>query len=341
MHRSSGNRIGRVVRLILFNAAATLGILVALEMVSRWVWPVGLPDPFVGQQDEAWSRTRRYDSLLFWSLRPSAHGSNWTTNRLGLRGPEVPVKTAGEFRILSCGESTTFAGRLPYEQSYSNLLEHGLASVQGRAVRVINAGVPGYTLFQGVIYLRERGLALEPDAVLIYFGYNDFLPVAYREQRDAGGETAVSTEDLTDREIFELRSRPSRRAIEALLSVSNLARAISFRSHSDPSHVTTGRKRRVPDSDRRALLKELRELCRERGVRLAVIIPWYRSFEEHAPLLRELRAWNDVLLIDLPAMLADLPKARSAYFRDDVHPNAEGHRLIAGAIERELRAAWL
>jgi lysophospholipase L1-like esterase len=330
--------MSRTIRPIAFNAVASFAILLTLEVGSRWIWPTELPDPFITETDANWRNTRRYDPLLFWSLRPSSSGPRLFTNRLGLRGPEIPAKTAGEFRILSLGESTTFAGRLPYDQSYSSLLERGLGLFIGGIVRVINAGVPGYTLFQGVVYLRERGLALEPDAILAYFGYNDFLPVVHREQRDAGSARSVA--GLTDRELFEQRSRPARRAVEALLGVSNLARAIAFRSSPEPSRVVTGRRVRVPEADRRALLAELRALGRAHGVRVAVIIPWYRSFEKHAPLLRELHGASDVVLIDLPSLLSDVPKLRSAYFVDDVHPNAEGHQLIADAIERRLRAEW-
>ena len=48
-----------------------------------------------------------------------------------------------------------------------------------RDVRVLNGGVPGYTLFQGVQYLLHRSEQFEPDMVLLYFGFNDYLGVSY------------------------------------------------------------------------------------------------------------------------------------------------------------------
>ena len=128
----------------------------------------------------------RHDPLLFWSLRPGAEapdGTRWVNDK-GLRGPEIGRKQSDEYRILSLGESTTFAAQLAYSDSYSAVLE----SLQNERrldtrVRVLNAGVPGYSLFQGIVYLKSRAKRLGIDLVLVYFGYNDFLPVAYLAER--------------------------------------------------------------------------------------------------------------------------------------------------------------
>jgi len=131
------------------------------------------------------------------------------------------------------------------------------------------------------------------------------------------------------------------RILGTLLSASNLVRVIAYRVRSDSgAPVPMKQWVRVPESDRRALLTDIRALCREAGVRLAVIIPWYRSFDQHVHVLRELEGQSDVVVIDLPGLLAALPKPRSSYFVDDVHPNAEGHQLIAAAIERKPREEW-
>ena len=45
---------------------------------------------------------------------------------------------------------------------------------------------------------------------------------------------------------------------------------------------------------------------------------------------------NDVLLVDLPRELSHLEEEKGRHFIDEVHPNPEGHRLIAETIGRVL-----
>ena len=45
--------------------------------------------------------------------------------------------------------------------------------------------------------------ALQPDAVLLYFGFNDFLKVAFRERRDSLSDSDSAR--LTDRQLFAQR----------------------------------------------------------------------------------------------------------------------------------------
>ncbi len=308
-----------------------------LELASRWLAPTPIPDPLVTQDQERWAETHLHDPVLFWRLRPSVvlDGAPFT-NRLGLRWPEVEPKREDEFRILSLGESTTFARRIGPAQNYSARLAAELGTVRGRRVVVVNAGVPGYSLLQGYNYLRFRGEALEPDAVLIYFGRNDFLPVGHRRKRESG-----NTGGATDRETFERSRRPVARALSFLMQRSNLVRALVFRGGGGDAvvEVVPGRVR-VPEADRRWILDELLDYCRARRIELVIAVPWYHEFREHAPLLREFAAEHGLPLADLPAQLAELPMPVGFYFSDGVHPNALGHQRIAEVIAAVLRERW-
>jgi lysophospholipase L1-like esterase len=103
------------------------------------------------------------------------NGTALRTNKVGLRGPNL--RADGSRRILAIGDSCTFGWRVSEDETYPAQLE-GLLNQRagGERYQVINAGVPGYTSYQGLEYLRERGLALRPEIVLIGFGFND----AYR-----------------------------------------------------------------------------------------------------------------------------------------------------------------
>ncbi|MGH7287909.1 MAG: SGNH/GDSL hydrolase family protein [Myxococcota bacterium] len=302
------------------------------------------PDPLLTIEHEQFGQDRVYDPLLFWSLKPGLQLRGLTTNSLGLRGPEVPSK-GDEFRILSLGESTTYGAKVRYEESYSVLLERRLKHVHEKPLRVINAGVSGYTIFQGYQYLVHRGVELEPDVVLTYFGFNDFLPVAYTAARDArAGESSLG---LDDRELFELRQQPRERLHAWLARHSNIARAIWSLVYVPPtrSEVLQSRTRvRVPPEDRWYVLEQLTAFCRERGIQLVIVVPWYREFEGHAPLLRQFAAEHAVPMIDLPVHLAGTGERRPEYFWDAYHPNAAGHTLMTDILVMELaktlEGAW-
>jgi lysophospholipase L1-like esterase len=326
-------------------ALATTGLAVAaLEggsrvLLGRVEYP---PDPLIAEGNEIWDQSREYDPLLFWRLRPGSRVQGDTVNALGLRGQEIPPKASGEFRVLSLGESTTFGFKIPYERSYNALLESRLGR-QG-PYRVINAGVPGYTVFQGRWLLEHRGLDLSPDAVLLYFGFNDFLPVAFREQRDPLAR--AGSRGLTDRQLFELRRRWPTRVQGWLFRQSNLLRWVGSRHHATSQDrggdlVESADLVRVPEDDRWGALTEIAGLCRRGGIDLVVIVPWYGGFEDHAPLLRRLAAEFDLPLVDLPAAFRHLPESEAhELLADRTHPNAEGHALIAEEVWRVVGPRW-
>lgn len=101
---------------------------------------------------------------------------------LGLRGPEFAAKKpAGTYRVICVGGSTTFgAGIIGDEKTYPARLEAHLRETwPDRNTEVLNAGVPGYTTAEDVIYLSLRLIDFSPDVVVLYEGYNDFKPNRY------------------------------------------------------------------------------------------------------------------------------------------------------------------
>ena len=322
--------------LALFSVVAALG---SAEWAARTFGHFeGYSDPLDAGDMGYFAEVRQYDPLLFWSLRPGGKGTNGllNLNSDGLRGPEISEHGENEYRILSLGESSTFAGRAPYKDCYSARLEKLLGRINGRRVHVINAGVPGYTLFQGYQYLIHRGLEFNPDAVLLYFGFNDFLPVSYLANR-----TSQMGRGLNDREMFAMRDRSVRRFHDELMEYSHLYRALRsllLKDDSEVAELEVDEERfRVPEEDRRWLLEQILDTCTVRGIQLIICIPWYVKFEDHAPLLREFAEEHDLPLVDLPNLLRKTPfKPREEYFLDRVHPTAEGHALIAEAIRNEL-----
>jgi hypothetical protein len=320
----------------------------------------------------------RSDPDFFWSLRPNLRGvelpegGRVDTNSLGLRSPELPPKAAGEFRILSLGESTTFGVGVSNDETYSALLEARLnatSSGGARRFRVVNAGVPAWSSFQSLTFLEQRGLALEPDLVLFYHEVNDYLPSSLRGAGNS--EIGIS---LTDAELYRSGRSRLRRFLSSHLALVrffevNLARwriarfqAANARTPKReiglPEFRVPGRVRRVAGdasvpasldeaalpqrvspSERLANLEALAKLCRERGWRLLVIHPSYRRSRPHHCLLTGFCARQGVALFEAQDVLHPPDVPVEAMFIDEWHPTAEGHRRLAEALADQLTAS--
>jgi hypothetical protein len=94
-------------------------------------------------------------------------------NSLGLRGPELAVeKPAGTFRILFLGDSITLGGRLPEDDVWVTRAAKAL----GPRYEAANAGASDVGLVEEERTLRESGLAIRPDLVVLGWYLNDARP---------------------------------------------------------------------------------------------------------------------------------------------------------------------
>jgi lysophospholipase L1-like esterase len=95
-------------------------------------------------------------------------------NSLGLRGPEVsPKKPDGVRRVVVIGDSYTFGLGVDVTESLPARLEARLNQDGTQHVEVLNLGTPGYNSDQEFMYLREKGMAFQPDAVVMAFNMSD------------------------------------------------------------------------------------------------------------------------------------------------------------------------
>jgi lysophospholipase L1-like esterase len=122
------------------------------------------------------------DSLLGYSLRPNwetVHASEdfqvvVRTNELGLRGG--PVRSdAGRapLRLLFAGDSYAFGFGVEENESFASRVGEFLGGAIGSEVEVLNSGVPGWASDQYMLYLRQRGLSLDPDLLIVAIMQND------------------------------------------------------------------------------------------------------------------------------------------------------------------------
>ncbi|MEN8182074.1 MAG: hypothetical protein ABFS46_06020 [Myxococcota bacterium] len=98
-------------------------------------------------------------------------------NSHGFRDREIPRHCrAGELRILALGDSITAGDYLPAEQVYVEVMERALGPLWPHGpVEVVNAAIGNIGLEEEMEILRERGLGLHPNLVLLQIYLNDGL----------------------------------------------------------------------------------------------------------------------------------------------------------------------
>jgi len=97
----------------------------------------------------------------------------YTIDSLGFRGAEV-TRERGVIRIVALGSSETFGWGIPEESTYVNILQEMINRDSSLPeVEIINAGVPGYSSYQGKKYYMADIVSLKPDIILLLFGWSD------------------------------------------------------------------------------------------------------------------------------------------------------------------------
>lgn len=166
MRRLGSTLLGVLVSVCIFFAAG--------ELLSR---VYNLPERVNGFPRQLYVATD--DPTVPYVLRPglvtTVRNVPVRVNALGLRGREVPlIPEAGVHRVLALGDSATFGEGLAEEDSFPVQLERELNARSGERWEVLNAGVQGYNTEGELGFVRTRGLAMRPEAVVVGFNLNDF-----------------------------------------------------------------------------------------------------------------------------------------------------------------------
>lgn len=107
------------------------------------------------------------------NLRVKSTACDVQVNSFGFRGPELSTeKPPGRVRIAVMGGSSVFGYLASEGLDSCRLLEQRLRD-SGLDVEVINAGVPGYNMYQCRQRLTHQVAPLSPDFVVLYLGWND------------------------------------------------------------------------------------------------------------------------------------------------------------------------
>jgi len=248
-------------------------------------------------------------------------------NAEGAIGPlTASPRRAGTLRILAVGDSNTLAdGRTGWVQQVSRLVP---AATPGGCERgeTLNAGVHGYTSYQGRLRL-QRFLVARPQVVLIAFGWNDPLPVNAPPDAEYGEHLAATLRQRT----------PSWWQTLALTGVLRRLLAPGRARLEWPEGPRVSRDAFV--ANHRAMIEASRSagalpvlatrpfVLDERHEHLAVDVGHERQVAAYADTLRDLAAAEGVPLLDLALVASAFD--RRADWQDTNHFTQAGHRKAA------------
>ncbi len=93
-------------------------------------------------------------------------------NSVGLRYDELGPKAPDEFRVLVLGDSITFGDFLPEAETWTRRME-ALTKGRPKAIRFVNAGLPGAGTLEEFWLFQEVKDVVRPDLVLVGMYLND------------------------------------------------------------------------------------------------------------------------------------------------------------------------
>lgn len=96
------------------------------------------------------------------------------TNSDGLRNEEEVDFSNNTFRILTIGDSFTYSPYVNNQDMWQSVLERKLQeNYPDKKIQVLNAGVAGYTITDEFEYLKEKGIKIKPDLIILGIYTND------------------------------------------------------------------------------------------------------------------------------------------------------------------------
>jgi len=255
----------------------------------------------------------------------------WQVNSRGFRGkaPDPDKRT-----ILFLGDSVTFGWGVRAEDCFVGLIQQRLKSEGYGDYDVINAGVPGYSSYQCLVYLREILKQIRPDVIIVETGINDGVWALGPSDRDVTVPLHESSLNKLARQsnlvqwlayTFKRRSKPTGDAAEN-------AEPFFHTSMFKPGQS------RVPEEDFKAIIAEFAAT----GGRLDAPIYFcfaglYNEYCQQK-LVKSVR-FTDSREIDIVAAMnasgQDLPEFFLPY--DEAHFSQRGHRFAADLIWERLQ----
>ena len=300
-------------------------------------------------------------------------GQSVSFNSEGMRDREHAVpKPADVFRILVLGDSFMEALQLPFEASFPSLLERAFEGRPGKRVEVVNASVSGWGTDDELQYLTTYGMRWKPDLIVVAVTLHNDISDNLRQRFHTVHGMALVQRPRTratflDYTLLQLKGFLASHSHTYQL-VRRAQRASEMRGEARHLGSHVAQLFRVDTSEEIAkgvsltslLLERMKTTAAAGGGRVAVVLLPLGSqisdakFTELARAEREAPpTWQldkpqrlvthaadqgGIPVIDLLAAFREWTAAGGGalYLERDGHWNAQGHRLAADIVSRDL-----
>lgn len=164
--RAAGSSWRRAAGKLALLTGSVVLCLVAAELVLRFY---GMANPVLYREDARFGYEPQPNQV---SRRL---GVAVNINDLALRDEEKTASWQGAKKILVVGDSVTFGGsRVRQCDLFTEVLERSLQSSNGAPIKVLNAGVNGYSVTQMLNRARVLIEQIKPDFLIVYVIEDDF-----------------------------------------------------------------------------------------------------------------------------------------------------------------------
>jgi lysophospholipase L1-like esterase len=211
-----------------------------------------------------------------------------------------------------------------------------------RKIEVVTMAVPGYTSHQGLVWLQRDIDELQPDLLIVSFGWND-----------------ASFSDFPDREAIKVNwyavgvrwlidhSQAFAHAVRWLRAREAKEEQVRNQNQTRPRTVVYPGAR-VSQQEYLNNMITIQDLARQRDAAVIVIAAPYRDHSPDAPeadLMLQYRValgttmrQRGVPFLEIRELTPEAYPSNEGWFGERIHPNHMGHRLIASELLKLMRA---
>lgn len=286
------------------------------------------------------------DALLGWKLMPNLQSAHWdftpvSTNQQGIRYPKnIGRKSKNTLRIVVVGDSVVFGFRVPvawpdhpddYDRTwlpFPALMEARLGELNpNKKMEVIPMAVPGYSSYQGLRWLQRDIGWLEPDLVIVHFGWND------TELQEKPDHLALP------QNWWRFAQRKIISQSQALIYLTKKKSEFNKKSEDQTSSALTTR---VSKEEYIANISAIAELAKKYHAPTLVLGQVYRDIltnVEQQPRIAEYRqSLNKAMhqkntpYLEIESLTEKGYPQNETLFGEAIHPNHLGHQLLAKEI---------